>query len=199
MKLRVIILALTILLLNLYIVEAEENEYGVVEAWFNGKNATIKTIEGIRLKIGEPVEVRIVVTSKINGDVFLKLYEPGVTRAFNVINGPNAIEERIDNLNIDSGWSKTYAWIIAPNGAWKNGNAPINIFVQFNKGMNDKQIDFTIANPYILDEQNSGATKTQTPLPSGTAPGTTTPKAAPFPSALGVIAMLLGVWMWKRR
>ena len=37
------------------------------------------------------------------------------------------MDERIDNLNIESGWSKTYTWTITPNGAWKNGNAPINI------------------------------------------------------------------------
>ena len=40
-------------------------------------------------------------------------------------------------MNIESGWSKTYTWTIAPNGAWKNGNAPLNIIVQFNKVKNE--------------------------------------------------------------
>jgi len=59
---------------------------------------------------------------------------------------------------------------LKPNGAWKNGNAPINIFVSFSKKGNQKPIQFTIANPYILDEQYSGAVPTTetTVSPAGT-------------------------------
>src|SRR3972149_10331563 len=102
-----------ILLLNTQIALGAENEYGIVKAWFNGKNATV---EGIDLRVDEPSEIKVTVTSKINGDVSLKLYEPGVTRAFKVINGPSDIEKRIDILNIESGWSRTYIWTVAPNG-----------------------------------------------------------------------------------
>ncbi len=111
--------------------------------------------------------------------------------------GPSKQDERIDNLNVVTGWSKTYTWKVLPNGAWKNGNAPINVVVKFydTQSKKDKIIDFTIANPYILDEQYTGAA--QTPRPAGTAPGAT-PKPAPFPSALGAIAMLLAVWVRRR-
>ena len=199
MKSRVLIIFMSIIIFSLQIIAAEENEYGIVEAWFNDKNATVETVGGVKLKIGEPADIKITIKSKINGHVFIKLSEPGITKAYDVLSGPSKQDERIDNLNIISGWSNTYAWRIVPNGAWKNGNAPINIFVQFfnMKTKDSKMIEFTIANPYILDEQFTGAT--QTPRPTGTTPGTTTPKAAPFPSAIGVIAMLLVVWMWKRR
>ncbi len=199
MKFRILIFVLTVLILGFQNATAEENEYGIVKAWFNGKNATTETVEGVQLKIGEPFEVKIEIISKINGHVFVELIEPGVTKAFDVINGPSKQDERVDNLNIESGWSKTFQWKIKVNGAWKNGNAPINIFVSFfniNK-KDQKVVQFTIANPYILDEQYSGAA--QTPQPTATAPGATAPKAAPFHSALGAIAMLLVVWMWKRR
>ena len=197
MNLKFFILILIILLLNLPNVIAEENEYGVVEAWFDETNATLKTVEGIKLKIGEPIEIKVTIISKISGNIYIKLKEPGVTKAYDILSGPSKQDDRIDNLNVVSGWSKTYAWELVPNGAWKNGNAPINIFVSFSKKGDQKPIEFTIANPYILDEQYTGATRT--PSPTGTAPGMTPPKAAPFPSALGVIAMLLGVWMWMRR
>ena len=176
---------------------AEENEYGIVRAWFNGENATVETINDIKLKIGQPVEVNVEVISKIKGDASLKLKEPGVTKAFDVLGGPSQEEEWLTNMNIESGWSKTYTWKLAPNGAWKGGNAPINIVVQFNKGMNDKIIQFTIANPYILDEQYTGTAAT-TPAPEIT--GTNTPaKETPFPSVIFIFMALLVAWRFRTR
>ncbi|MCL7475922.1 MAG: sarcinarray family MAST domain-containing protein, partial [ANME-2 cluster archaeon] len=69
-----------------------------------------------------------------------------------------------------SNWTKVYTWTIAPNDEWTNGRAPVNILVNFNKEINDDQsIQFTIANPYILNEQYSGPTPTHTPTdPSST-------------------------------
>src|SRR5574340_344405 len=132
MKIRISILFFLIVsLLILQIASAEENEYGIVKAWFNGENATVETIGGVQLKIGEPVEIKVEVISKINGHVFIVLTEPGVTKSFDVLNGPSKEDERIDNLKIESGWSKTYTWKLVSNGAWKNGNAPLNIVVNF--------------------------------------------------------------------
>ena len=58
-----------VLLLNFQIASAEENEYGIVKAWFNEENATVETVEGVKLKVGEPIEVKVEVISKINGHV----------------------------------------------------------------------------------------------------------------------------------
>ncbi len=177
---------------------AAENEYGIVNAWFNEKNATV---EGFSMKIGEPAEIKVEVTSKIDGNVYIELNEPGITKSYNVVNGPSKFDESIDNLKIESGWSKTFTWIVAPNGAWKNGNAPINIFVEFSKIKTDKKIQFTIANPYILDVQYSGSTPARTtgaaqPSPTGTSSET---QHAPFLTAGGALAVVIGVWMWRRK
>jgi hypothetical protein len=132
---------------------------------------------------------------KIYGNVYLILNEPGVTKAFDVLIGPSKEDERIDNLKIDSGWSKTYTWTLTPNGAWKNGNAPINIFVEFSKIKNDKKIQFTIANPYILDEQYTGTATT----PETTAsPVGTQAKEAPFLPLIFTVSALLPAWRWGR-
>ena len=176
-------------------VSGAENKYGSVRAWFNGENATVN---GVQLKIGEPIELKLDILSKVNGHVSLKLKEPGVTTAYDVLSGPSKIDEKISNLNIESNWSKTYTWSLAPNGAWKNGNAPINIIVQFHdiKTKNDEIIQFTIANPYILDEQYSGAAATMTPAPE--IAGTGAPaKPAPFPSVIIVIMALLMAWRFR--
>jgi len=185
------IILIVVLLLNFQMADAAENEYGTVKAWFDGKNATVT---GIELKVGEPVEIKIEVESKINGHVFVKLTEPGVTKAFDVISGPSNQDERIDNLNIANGWSKIFIWKIKPNGAWKNGNAPINIFVSFYNLKKDlqKPVQFTIANPYILDEQYSGAVSIPKPTSTSTEAVPATPvKATPFPSVLFAFVMLI--------
>jgi sarcinarray family protein len=192
MKFITSILILTVLFLNFQLAAGAENEYGIVNALYNGVNATVN---GVQLKIGETFEVKVNISSKIKGDVSFKLYEPGVTKAFKVSNGPSEIEKRIDIMNIESGWSKTYTWTVVPNGAWKGGNAPLNVIVQFNKGMNNKQIDFTIANPYILDEQYTGAATT--PETTASQAGTQA-KEAPFLPVIFTVSALLLAWRWGR-
>ena len=195
MKFITYILILTVLSLNFQIVAGAENEYGIVGAWFNGRNATVNDVQ---LKIGESAEVKVEVISKIKGDASLMLREPGVTKAFDVLDGPSKEEEWLTNMNIESGWSKTYTWTVVPNGAWKGGKAPLNIVVQFNKGMTDKKIQFTIANPYILDEQYTGAATTTTPAPEITGTGSSA-KPAPFPSVMFTLATLLAISRFRRR
>ncbi len=203
MKFNILICSILVIFLNLQISSAEENEYGTLKAWFNDKNATLETIENINLKIGETSEVKIEVTSKVNGHVTIVLIEPGFTKAFDILNGPSKLDEKISNLGIESGWTKTYSWILAPNGAWKNGNAPINIYVKFYniQTKKDKTIQFTIANPFILDEQYPGSTPSRTtgtvqPSPTGTSSES---KPSPFLHAAGAIAVVIGVWMLMRR
>jgi len=108
--------------------EPEENDFGIVNAWYNGQEATVRDVQ---LKIGEPAEIKVEVMSKIDGHVVVKLTNPLKTESYEVVSGPSLIDERIDNLNVKSGWNETYIWIIKPTGKWTNGNAPINLFVQF--------------------------------------------------------------------
>ncbi|KAB2948055.1 MAG: sarcinarray family MAST domain-containing protein [Candidatus Methanoperedens sp.] len=199
MKIKVTILILILFFWNLQLVSAEENEYGIVKAWFNEKNATSETIEGIKLRIGEPVEIKVEVISKINGNVHVKLSEPGTTTSFEVISGPSKQDDRIDNMGVSPNWSNTFQWKIRPNGAWTNGNSPINIFVSFynSKKKDQKPIEFTIANPYILDEQYTGAAAT-TPAPEITGTGAPA-KPTPFPSLVFALATLLAISHWRRR
>ncbi len=203
MRFNKLMMTFVALFFMLQIALADENDYGIVKAWFNGKNATVETVEGINLKVGEPSEVKIEVTSKINGHVIVALTETGVTKAYDVSNGPSKQDERIDNLNIESGWSKTFTWTLIPNGAWKNGKAPINIFIKFydTKTKKEKTIQFTIADPYILDEQYPGSSPAQTTGAAPPSPIDTSskPQQTPFLTAVGaLLAVMLGVWMWKR-
>ena len=195
MKNGLLIFIFSVLFLNFQLAAGAENEYGIVRAWFNDENATVN---GVQLKIEEPVEIKAEVMSKINGHVTIILQEPGFTKAFKVLSGPSKEDEKISNLNIESCWSKIYTWKLTPNDAWENGNAPINLLVKFYniKSKNDKIIQFTIANPYILDEQYTGATMTPAPEITGTGNAV---KAVPFLSVIFTISSLLLAWRLGKR
>ncbi|HLB69634.1 MAG: sarcinarray family MAST domain-containing protein [Candidatus Methanoperedens sp.] len=194
-----IIITLFILIASITSVYAESigNEYGYANGWFNGQEATVKNV---KLKIGEPAIIKVMINSNISGHVFVKLTNPLVTEPYYVIEGPSKIGESINNYDITNGWSQTYTWTIAPNGAWKNGNAPINVFVQFfnMKTKDNKMIEFTIANPHILDEQYPGSSSTPAHT-SGITPGAPAPKEAPFVHAIAALVVMMVVWWWRRR
>ena len=157
-----------------------ENDFGIVNAWYNGQEATV---ENISLKVGEPAEIRVSVYSKIDGNVYIELINPSVTVPYVIISGPTELDETIDNYDVKSGWTMNYTWIIKPNGEWTNGNAPINLFVQFSKNYDEyEHVKFTIANPYILDEHYSGH-----------APSSTDQPPSQGSSGFGVVGALLGI------
>jgi len=184
-----IVLIASILLISISNCTAAENEFGIVTAWSNDEPATV---EGMVLKINEPFTVKATIESKIDGNIYVLLSEPGVTTAYEVIEGPSEIDEYIDNMNIESGWKTTYIWKLKPNGDWTNGNAPINLFVQFNKAHDDvRKIRFTIANPHILDEQFSGFKST--PTRTAADPSSTDRPPSQGSSGFDVAGALLGI------
>ena len=184
-----IVLIASFLLISISNCTAAENEFGIVYAWFDEEPATA---EGITLKINEPFTVKATVESKIDGNIYVQLYEPGVTNAYEVVEGPSEIDEFIDNMNIESGWKTTYLWKLKPNGDWTNGNAPINLFVEFSKSYDDdRMIDFTIANPHILDEQYSGFNIIPTRTTSD--PSSTDQPSSQGSPGFGVAGALLGI------
>lgn len=188
MKSSIIILLILLIMANAN-AEPIANDYGYVNAWFNGEEGTVKNV---KLKIGEPSEIKVTVTSNISGNVYVKLTNPLVTESFRVIDGPSEIGKTIPNSGVPAGWSKTYTWMVEPTGDWTNGNAPINILISFSNKGDQKPIEFTIANPYILDEQYQGTVPTQTTEPAGTEGA----ESSPFPSA--IIALMVLVCAWRR-
>jgi sarcinarray family protein len=186
MKIKILIFTLFIFAnLNLVIAEPIEKEFGIVNAWFNGKEATV---ENVQLKISEPIEIKVEVTSKVKCHVATYLDSPLVSKSYQVLSGPSEIDKRIDALNVEPGWTETYTWTIAPTGEWTNGNAPINVYVQFTKAVDDyESIDFTIANPYILDEQYSGSAPTD--------PSSTDHPPSQGSPGFGVVGALMGIML----
>ena len=62
-KLFLLVIAFLIgFILNSVAADPVENDYGIVNAWYNGQEATVRDIQ---LKVGEPAEIKIEVMSKI--------------------------------------------------------------------------------------------------------------------------------------
>ena len=172
-----------------------ENDFGIVNAWYNGQEATVKDVY---LKVNEPAEIAVYVQSKIDCDIYVELINPLVTMPYDIINGPSEFDELIKNRDVKSGWKENYTWIITPNGEWTNGNAPLNIFIQFSYQDEDRIEKFTIANPIILDEQYSGSSPSHTTTNSSSNDQSQTNSSPSF----GIIATLLStalVVMWRQR
>jgi sarcinarray family protein len=191
---RILTFILLIMQISSVFAESVENDYGIVNAWYNGKEATV---ENIQLKINQPAEIKVEIISKIEGDLTFKLSNPMVTIPYYVIEGPADYDEWIDIYGVNPGWTKTYVWKIAPNNKWTSGNAPLNVLVQINNDMDYEKIEFTIANPYILDEYYSAPSPTRTAAPSST--DQPSPEGSPGFGALAALAGTALVVMWRRR
>ena len=172
-----------------------ENDFGIVNAWYNGQEATVKNIS---LGVGEPAEIIVSVFSKIDCNVYVELANPLITMPYEMVNGPSEFDEIIQNRGVKSGWSENYSWIIKPNEKWTNGNAPINLFVQFSDRGDVRIEEFTIVNPIILDEQYSGSS----PFHTTTDPSSIDQSQSNSSPSFGIIVALLSivlVMMWRQR
>ena len=141
-----------------YNAKAWECEYGTVNAWVKLSDDTQwreAMVDGVTLKIHEPFKVKVRVTTKTECHVGIELYDPGVTKVFEVVDGPSKNGEDIDEINRANGWSKTYEWTVRPTGKWTGAYGPLNVFIQFTRPyIGDYEIiDKTIIHAYISSEE----------------------------------------------
>ncbi len=139
-------------------VNAWECEYGEAKAWVKLSNDTQwreAMVDGVTLKVHESFRVKVWVKTKVDVHALdIELYDPGVTKVFEVVEGPSKNGEHILKYDVPEGWTKTYEWTVRPTGEWTEGWAPLNLFIQFTKNMNDyKKIDKTIIHAYISSEE----------------------------------------------
>jgi sarcinarray family protein len=182
-----LVIAIVLLLMSIQFAIAAENEYGEVKAWCNGEPATVNDLE---VKVGEPVNITVKVTSRIYGFIDIQLNEPWATHSYDVISGPGELDEWITEPGVEPGWSGEYTWILAPNGDWTGGRSPIMVDVSFYKDIDDKlDAGFTIASPVILDEEYYG------PVPTRTAadPSSTDQTPSQGSPGFGVVGAVLGI------
>ena len=181
-----VIILLIICLNQNALAEPEENDFGIVNAWYNGQEATVKNIY---LDVNEQAELKVEIIPKKDCDIYVKISNPMVTEAYRIKSGPSEYDSYFSKKNVKAHENLTFFWIIEPTGDWTNGNAPINVRVSFAERDIQMPIEFTIANPHILDEHYSGPASTRTT----TDPSSTDQPPSQGSPGFGVAGALLGI------
>ncbi|HDM67356.1 MAG TPA: hypothetical protein ENG62_03100 [Thermoplasmatales archaeon] len=140
--------------------------YGVVDAWFsfNGSTWFNTTVDYAPLRRGQPFYIKIELYT-LEDDIWvaLKFSEVGedssTNSTFKLVEGPDAFYRVFDLGRIPSKYSLfNYTWMfkVKEDTSWVNGNAPLDVLVQFDKKIGGKwdtsRIHFTVVNTFILDE-----------------------------------------------
>ncbi|HEY3274209.1 MAG TPA: sarcinarray family MAST domain-containing protein [Methanocella sp.] len=142
---------LTLLLLALFLAALPGETYGrSIKAYFNGQEATVS---GIVLRPGERFTVDLNVTPDNEADVWAEIDEPGTSRAYDRLDGDELMPTEFKRCNVNTG--ARFHWVLAANGNWLNGTAPVNIYYQIN-GRNSNEVYasgyFTVVEAYITPE-----------------------------------------------
>jgi len=208
-----IILCLFILTKPVY---AGECEYGTMKAWFSKDSSTWQnaTVNNISIKRGEPFFIKTTVKPHIDLlSIDIKIWETGENNAENstyeLLEGPNSYFRFIDIYPVLINDSYTYIWKfrVKPDTEWVNGNAPLNIYVQFDKTDKDNDgIYFTITNLLIEDilwenytrSSNDGNDSDSLPITNSELPTQNTIKTHDFKITLILFAVLL-IICWKQK
>jgi sarcinarray family protein len=98
-----------------------------IKAYFNGEEATVT---GVVLHPGEAFVVDLYMTPDLESYAYAEIDEPGVTRAYDRLEG-DAIRPAVFKL-CNASSAAHYRWVMAANENWIGGIAPLNIYYQLN-------------------------------------------------------------------
>lgn len=99
-----------------------------IKAYFNGQEATVY---GVELRPGEAFTVDLYIKPDADADAYAEIDEPGITRAYDRLSGDELVPTTFKRCNASS--SAWFHWVLAANGGWSNGTAPVNIYYQINR------------------------------------------------------------------
>jgi sarcinarray family protein len=143
-------------------------EDGTWHDWVNSTKENEDILYNLSLKIGQPVKCKVNIVIHENCTISFYLYEPGITKAFDVIYGVKHEESLSIDIEgncvaglykynvLNPGTTIEYTWVLMPNNNWTNGHAPVNAFVQANFKGDTVKGSTGFANPYILNEKWDG-------------------------------------------
>jgi sarcinarray family protein len=139
---------LAVLLLALLLATLPGEAYGKsIKAYFNGQEATVT---GILLRQDEPFTIELNITPDSEADAWAEIDEPGTSCAYDRLAGDELKPSAFKRCNTSAG--ARFRWVLAANGNWVNGTAPVNIYYQIN-GRNSNEIYasgyFTVVEAYI--------------------------------------------------
>ncbi len=141
-------------------------EDGSWHEWIPCTKDTVTERFTVSVRVGQPLQCKVEVTTHIKSTISIELYEPGVTKAYDVLEG-NPHEKPIQYGIFPTGeifWlepetSISYTWVVQPNWNWTEGHAPLNGFCEVSDTSTLTEpliVEVTFANPYICAEQWTG-------------------------------------------
>jgi sarcinarray family protein len=120
----------------------------IIKAYFNGREATVTNVT---LQVDEPFTIDLDVTPDRNTTVLAILLEPGGgDDSYRRISGDDKGIEVIKKGG--PGSTVHFDWVLAPDGKWTDGNAPLDIQYDIwgETPNGDVQGYFTVVDAYIL-------------------------------------------------
>ena len=127
-----------------------------IKAYFNGQEATVK---GVTLQVDEPFTIDLNITPDSDSIVSVILMEPGTGRSYKSLGGNVTYD--FSDVRCKSGETCRFQWLLAANGDWTDGTAPVNIYYQLNDAKHGDQMlysgEFTVVDPYIDPERYKAA------------------------------------------
>ena len=149
MEISIKVIACTLIVFLLFIsIQGVALAKPTIKAYFNGQEATVS---GVTLKVDEPFIVDLNITPDRDSIVSVILMEPGNGRSYKSLDD-NITYDFID-VKCRSGETCRFRWLLAANGDWTEGDAPVNIYYQLNDAKHGDQMlysgEFTVVDPYI--------------------------------------------------
>ncbi|MGA9140459.1 MAG: sarcinarray family MAST domain-containing protein [Methanocella sp.] len=136
-----------LVLIVLLVIFSGEASGRSIKAYYNGQEATVT---GVVLHPGEPFTVDLYMTPDSESIAYAEIDEPGVTRAYDLVEGDAIVPTDAKRCNASS--PAHYRWVMAANDYWLEGTAPLNIYYQLNiVGSNNPTASglFTVVEAYI--------------------------------------------------
>ena len=181
-------------------VSAAENEFGAAKAWIKLQDGEWQnaSVYDVTLKVHEPFNVKLTVTTKVECNVYILIDGAGSTVTYELIEGPSEYDDYLDNYNCPIGWNQTFEWVARPTGNWTEGTAPLNAHIFFFTMEEDKKVGIGLINAYISPEEWEGSTTGNTNGESSNDDNNQGQSTPGFELILVVYSIALALF-WKRR
>ena len=142
-------------------------KYGIFDTWFslNGSIWINTTVDNIVLKRGQPFYIKLEVFTILDdiwiSIMFSEVGESNIENStYELIDGPDAFYKPFDIgriLHKNTFLNYTWKFRVKRNTTWINGNAPLDIMVQFDRKIKDEwdynPISYTVVNAFIDEKQ----------------------------------------------
>ncbi|AKB73966.1 hypothetical protein MSLAZ_0705 [Methanosarcina lacustris Z-7289] len=175
--------------------------YGKMDVYYNEKLLSGEEVAKPVLKIGEPFNIKIVMTLNQTSRLFIEVDSIGSEFPYEVIEGPSKFSEKKHFESLDPG-VYTFEWILRANEGWEGWSMPVNFWYQIHEEGEDEPAvkgEFTVAYCTISNEHYEGEIPTSENHPVSETEPSSTSASTPAFTLLGAISVLALAFALFRR